>query len=140
MYEFWQHRNRHVSSSVFGQYVHERVRPDFDSVDIDLLNRAASTAILRFLEQKESGQNLKDSQVRCFPVIARLIELGLEQGVVAQGSGVFKIDWSDDEIMKALRGKRCATPQRFQIMADGTVEQLPELHATEFHDWLRCRT
>lgn len=140
MYEFWQHRFADVSSSAFGQYVHERLPVDFDAMDIDLVVRAESTGILRVLEQKEKGQRLKPSQWRCLRRIAALIELGEKSGVLTAGSGVYRIDWSDSEIMKALRGQLPIRPERVQIAANGILTPLPDVaNLREFNTWLRCR-
>lgn len=148
-YDWQRDKDRSVTS--LGQYVHDVIDRDFDCSDMDLLAsriwvaRAASTQVLRVFEQKERHQE-KDlsngSHGRILPLLAKLIWLGVEKGLVAEGSRVLAVLWDDSEAERARLGRGFAPPRVLRI---SPFTGQPELYGTgvrseyDFVQMLRCR-
>jgi hypothetical protein len=80
-----------VSSSAFGQWVHDEIPRTFYWADIDGASYKRATGILRVFEHKWVGQELKPSQNSILPKIAKAIAHMIETKLVSAGSGVFVV-------------------------------------------------
>lgn len=76
------------SSSLLGQWVHDEYPRTFDWMDIDGAAWKASLRRLVIFEHKYPGQQLRGSQRRVLPVFARLVGLGIAQGILTSGGAV----------------------------------------------------
>jgi hypothetical protein len=67
-------RQRHESSSYFGQIIHNLLPAKFSFVDIDAALYRRSVRLLRFFEHKSPGQHHKYAQLELLQLLARTIE------------------------------------------------------------------
>lgn len=76
-------------------------RPEFNFLDGDEvllrypslpIHYARSTKILRIIESKKPGEDLRRSQREVLPLLASALFLGVQGGIFAEGSGVFIIE------------------------------------------------
>lgn len=77
------------SSSELGQMVKETLPRTMFFMDVDGVVYKKATRILRVIEQKQPGQQLKPSQETIFPMFARMIAREIEDGLLDSQSGVF---------------------------------------------------
>jgi hypothetical protein len=83
----------HQSASKIGQWLHDNEPVRFDGIDIDYVVWKSSRNCLRFVEEKIAGEQVKPSQKRILPLLARLIQLGKVAGFLSPDSGVFVLIW-----------------------------------------------
>lgn len=88
-------------TSDLSRYCDERLPGDFNYLDGDVvilrypaqpIAYARETRILRILESKRPGEQIRRSQVDVFPILAASIHQSVAQGQLANGSGVFIIE------------------------------------------------
>jgi len=84
-------RGRDESSSAHGQHIHDDRPRTFDWMDGDGIQRKRANRMLHFIEHKFGDRPLSDSQKRIMPVLARLWQLGREDGIIHQRSGVWVV-------------------------------------------------
>lgn len=95
-------RLRGVPSSQLSEFADSFYRefPDFHFIDADhvVFSHAAlpmafarETRILRLIESKNLGEEVRRSQRETLPVLAACLDLGVKHGVVKRGSGVFVV-------------------------------------------------
>lgn len=89
--EFDFPRDKDISHSEFGQWIHDEIPRNFDWIDIDGVSRKSKTGIIRIVEEKRFGQELKGSQKRILSRLALGIEHLAKSGYAKYGSGVFVI-------------------------------------------------
>jgi hypothetical protein len=82
-------RNKNISKSELGQWIHDKMPNDFYWLDIDGIVYKKATKILRIIEEKKPGQELKPSQLLVLKNLAIAIDYLVEQNIVSIGSGVF---------------------------------------------------
>lgn len=56
------------------------------------MTHARSTCVLRIIESKHPGEEVRRSQREVLPLLARAIELAVKDGILAAGSGVFILE------------------------------------------------
>lgn len=82
-------RDPEKSNSELGQHVHDHLPHEMYFIDIDGVVYKNATHILRVVEQKQPGQQLKPSQKVILPLLAKAIEYLVSIKVVHPESGVF---------------------------------------------------
>jgi hypothetical protein len=99
---------------------------------------ARETGILRILESKHPGEEIRRSQRETFPLLAAALQLATDAGVVRDGSGVFIVEgeypFSDGALVRQVR-PASARPNlvglQFKLEHD--------LTALQFKTFMRCR-
>ena len=109
-------RGSRESSSAFGQFIRDTYPSTFDHMDIDSVIRAASVGILREIEHKFTGQQVKPSQQRILPLKAAITEESVKLGINKPGSGVFVV-WADDPFESLLVCRVAPDPRAFVLVA-----------------------
>jgi hypothetical protein len=84
-------RDKDISHSEFGQYVHDKLPRTFYWSDTDGNSYKKATRILRVIEEKKPGQGLKKSQKCILPLFAEGIDYLISLRRVHEQSGVFII-------------------------------------------------
>ncbi len=84
-------RDPNISHSAFGQWIKDNLPNTFFWADIDGISFKRATRILRVIEEKRFGQELKDSQKKILPLLARGVDCLISSGIVHEESGVFII-------------------------------------------------
>jgi len=102
-------RQSDESSSAIGQFVHDRLSKKLYWADIDgaLLKRA--NRVLRAVEHKFRGQDLRPSQRAVLPILAEAIDVLIERGRVHPDSGVFVLTADppfDDGYLRQIGGQK----------------------------------
>lgn len=128
-YPIYFPRDNDVSHSEFGQWIHDWMPRDFYSLDIDQLTYKRKTNILRILEEKCPGQNLKKSQKAVFPFLQKAIEILVACKLLAKGSGVF-IVWGVPPYKK-VKVRPWGSGRVYRL----TCEELKELISGEPFEW-----
>jgi hypothetical protein len=133
-------------TSYLSRYCAEHLPGDFHFLDGDevLLRYSAqpivyarATRILRLLESKFPGEEVRRSQRDLLPIFAEVIRVGVESEVLHERSGVFVIeaDWKDED------------PESFEVnkvipavrIAGLTFEKTITFQKDNFARFLRCR-
>lgn len=104
-------KNKDQSASKIGQFVHDHQPMQHDGIDIDYVAWKSARNCLRIIEEKLPGEDVRPSQKRMLPLLAKLIELGKEAGLLADDSGVFVLHWwqHPDAPVVDDEGRLCAT-------------------------------
>lgn len=89
--EFDMPRDPNISHSAFGQWIKDNIPNTFFWADVDGISYKRATRILRVIEEKQPGQELKDSQKKILPLLAKGIDYLISLGIVHEQSGVFII-------------------------------------------------
>lgn len=88
-------------TSDLSRYCDEHLGFDFNFLDGDEvllrysaqgMTHARSTGVLRIIESKRPGEQVRRSQIDVLPLLARAIDLAVQDGVLAEGSGVFVLE------------------------------------------------
>lgn len=95
--EFVHQNNRrgNESSSGYGQHIYDSYPKDFYYADVDGVIYKLATGIMRIVEHKPIGADLKPSQRAILPMLAASVDVLADVQVLNADSGVFVInsDW-----------------------------------------------
>ena len=81
-------RGAHESSSLLGDYIHRCFPQTFYYMDADMVFYKSRDRRLLFAEHKFPGQILKPSQQCLLPLMGRLIQLGVDNGLLVEGESL----------------------------------------------------
>lgn len=84
-------RGPNESSSAFGQFIHDAFPNSFWWIDVDGMIYKKATRILRVIEHKPVGGQLRPSQQFLLPMIATCIRILIALRLVHEQSGVFLV-------------------------------------------------
>jgi len=116
-------------TSDLSQFCDEHLGPHFNFLDGDEvllryssqgMTHARSSGVLRIIESKRTGEEVRRSQREVLPLLARAIELAVQDGTLAAGSGVFILEGESpyDEGAKISRVKY-STSRAAGLILDG---------------------
>ena len=100
-------RGPHESSSAFGQHIHDHYPTTFYCSDIDAAILKQSTHILRVIEHKEPGREIKPSQSAILSLLAIGIDVLTNVHYLNPQSGAFAV-WSSPPFATGTVGRIAA--------------------------------
>lgn len=114
-------KTKDQSASKIGQWVHDNEPMEHDGIDIDHVVWKSARRCLRIIEEKLPGEDVRPSQQRMLPLLARLIELGKQDGILSADSGVHVLHWwqAADAPDVDADGRLCATFKIRHVTAAG---------------------
>lgn len=134
-------------SSPLSEFCAEELPGDFHYLDGDeVLFRhsalpivyARETGILRILESKFPGEDLRRSQRETFPLLAAAIEKAVEASLLSDGSGVFVVEgtppFGDGALVRKVHPAE-KSADNLGIRFAGKHNLAP----AQFHLFMRCR-
>lgn len=121
-------KNPHESSSALGQHVHDAYAKTFFFADIDGAIYKRSTGILRIVEHKHPGQEIRPSQKTLLPLLSVAVQGLVDAQLVHPESGVFAM-WASEPFESAAVTRvrpgapvsTWATPKTASVLPHGTL-------------------
>lgn len=124
-------RDRSYLRNPLKRLIHDEAPHKMHLTDVDAALYRLSSRILRIVECKHRGEELRRSQRDILPLLALLIEKGIQLGTVSRGSGVFVARY--DEGDPTVRLGRVKPSQPFEI------EEWEEMPIDRFlNHWVIC--
>lgn len=133
-------------TSALSKFCDEQLPGDFHLLDGDevllryssqSISYAKATAILRVIESKAPGEELRRSQRDVFPLLASAIRFAVEHGILADGSGVFILEGEPPYSDGALVSQVLPASKSRAVGIDFLGPK--RLSEYQVHRFIRCR-